>query len=159
MRGLVARWRDDVGKNGKEAHPPATTAAARRRSRRRGRQADSHAASLLRDLFVDANRIEQRLDRAARPGVAYFDRNEMKRGGEPDVAIALSVFAAAVPAHGVDLALSPLNSLVVLARDRVARDATGRGYAERNLAPDRRREIVLPYDREPIQSRQWEARG
>src|SRR4029453_5233383 len=129
MRGLVARWRDDVGKNGKEAHPPATTAAARRRSRRRGRQADSHAASLWPELFVAAN------------------------------GIALSAFAAAVPAHGVDLALSPLNSLVVLARDRVARDATGRGYAERNLAPDRRREIVLPYDREPIQSRQWEARG
>src|SRR4030095_2686516 len=123
MHGPAVRWRDDAGNNGKEAHPPAMTAAAPRLSHRRGRQADSRAASLLRDLFIDANRIEQRLDRAARSGVAYLDRNEMKRGGEPDIAIGLAVFATSVPAHGIDLALAPRDSLIVLARDRVARDA------------------------------------
>ncbi len=145
--GRAVEWRDALDRGGERRelvaprrHCPCMSAGGSTGiGRRRGRVRHGiRARDFDRDRqvgdrgFVDANRIEQHLERAAGGARhAHLDRNVVHRRREPEPRVGLAVVALPMPPLGLDFALRPCDRFLGLARERVARDAARRRQAER----------------------------
>src|SRR5262245_49622935 len=110
--------------------------------------AASPATGLLGSRVVDADRVEHRLDRAARRvRYAHLDQRVVHRRREPEPGIDVAVVASPMPALGLDRAVRPLDRLGRLALDDIVDDAARRDEVERLSVFGGRREIRLPHQR------------